>query len=127
MAERARTHLCTDSLKRRARLWACMNTIRAGLKICSAQKTRIGKFLGEFFSENLSVRKFVLTCNAIHARKCKLKFVCRSPGGKTAPGFSLRGRGTPKNARGGAEHACCCACYVPVRGRRNLLFVNPSK
>jgi len=66
------------------------------LKISVAQKTRIGKFLGKFFSENLSVRKFVLTCNTIHARKCKLKFVCRSPGGKTAPGFSLRGRGTPK-------------------------------
>ena len=67
----------------------------------------------------------VLTCNTIHARKCELKFVCRSPGGKTAPGFSLRGRGHPKNARGGAEHACCCACYVPVRGRRDLLFCQP--
>src|ERR1700738_134756 len=50
----------------------------------------------ENLSGNLSVGKFVLTCNTIHARKCKLKFVCRSPGGKTAPGFSLRGRGHPK-------------------------------
>ena len=67
-------------------------------------------------------RKFALTCNTIRARKCKLNFVCRSPGGKTAPGFSLRGRGHPKNARGGAEHACCCTCYVPVRRAPGFAF-----
>jgi hypothetical protein len=29
--------------------------------------------------------------------------------------------------RGGAEPACCRPCYVPVRGRRDSLFVSPFK
>ena len=29
--------------------------------------------------------------------------------------------------RGGAEPACCRPCYLPVRGRRDSLFVSPSK
>src|ERR1700730_10720698 len=37
----------------------------------------------------------------------------------------LEGAAENISFRGGAEHACCRACYVPVRGRRDSLFVNP--
>jgi hypothetical protein len=47
-----------------------------------------------------------------------------NPAGRP-PGSRNRATTASFTFRGGAEHACCRACYVPVRGAAEFAFSQP--
>jgi hypothetical protein len=47
------------------------------------------------------------------------------PAGRRARATARRARCRTCSFRGGAEHACCRACYVPVRGPAGFAFYQP--